>query len=158
MDIDGSQQVESGGNQDQAADQDDDAIGPQASKDDPPPGLPTLALSPEPQPNITTASTHREPRFEHIPVKKARPRQEAQGNIDNSNTEERRDTNKLITSCQGIPACRYAVTTINTSTKFTGAMIDTGASKCSTAGHNQFLAFQRLDTGVQLGTTIQGIG
>ena len=42
-DIGGSQQVESGGNQDQAADQDDDAIGPQASKDDPPPGLPTPA-------------------------------------------------------------------------------------------------------------------
>jgi len=43
--------VESGGNQDQATDQEelnpqDDAIGPQASKDDPPPGLPTPAQSP----------------------------------------------------------------------------------------------------------------
>jgi len=41
--------VESGGNQDQATNQkelnsqDDDAIGPQALKDDPPPGLPTPA-------------------------------------------------------------------------------------------------------------------
>ena len=52
VDISGSQQVESSGNQDQATDQkelnpqDDDAIGPQASKDDPPPGLPTPAQSP----------------------------------------------------------------------------------------------------------------
>ena len=41
--------MESGGNQDQATNQkelnsqDDDAIGPQALKDDPPPGLPTPA-------------------------------------------------------------------------------------------------------------------
>ena len=51
MDIGGSQQVKSGGNQNQATDQepnpqDDDAIGPQTSKDDPPPGLPTPAQSP----------------------------------------------------------------------------------------------------------------
>jgi len=57
----GNRQVDSGGNQDQATDQkelnpqDDAAIGPQASKDDPLPGLPTLAQSPEPQSNITTA-------------------------------------------------------------------------------------------------------
>ena len=78
-------------------------------------------------------------------------------------------------SCQGILVCRYAVTTIDTmidaystdtdllaynttlrytSTKFMGAMIDTGASKRSTAGYGQFLAFQRLDTGVQINTTI----
>ena len=49
MDINGSRQVESGGNQDQATDQeelnpqDDDAIGPQASKDNPPHGLSTPA-------------------------------------------------------------------------------------------------------------------
>ena len=115
--------------------QDNDVIGPQASKDDPPPGLPTPAQSPEPQPNIATASTHRELRFEHVPEKKARPRQEIRGNMDNSNTEERRNNNKLATSCQGIPACRYAVTTIDTSTKFTGVIIDTKASKRSTAGH-----------------------
>jgi hypothetical protein len=145
-------------NQDQATDQeelnpqDDDVIGPQASKDDPPPGLPTPAQSPEPQPNITTASTNREPRFEHVSEKEARPRQEIRGDTDN----------KLATSCQGIPACRYAVTTINTMTdafptdtdplaynttsrytsiKFMGAMIDTRASKRSTAGYGQFLAF-----------------
>ena len=153
-DIGGSRQVESSGNQDQVTDQeelnpqDNDAIGPQASKGDPPPGLPTPAQSPEPQPYITTASTNREPRFEHVPEKEARPRQDIRGDTDN----------KLVTSCQGIPACRYAVTTIDTSTKFIGATIDTRASKCSTAGHNQFLAFQRLDIGVQLGTTIQGIG
>ena len=53
-DISGSRQVEPGGNQDQATDQeelnpqDNDIIGPQASKDDPPPGLPTPAQSPEP--------------------------------------------------------------------------------------------------------------
>ena len=81
-------------------------------------------------------------------------------------------------SCQGIPAYRYAVTTINTttdvfpdtdlfaynltscytSTKFIGVIIDTRASKYSTAGYGQFLAFQRLDTGVQLDTSMQGIG
>ena len=81
MDIGGSQQVESGRNQDQITDQkelnpqDDDAIRLQASKDNPPHGLPTPAQSPEPQPNITTASTNREPRFEHIPEKEARLRQ-----------------------------------------------------------------------------------
>ena len=60
-DISGSRQVDSGRNQDQANDQeklnpqDDDVIGPQASKHDPLPGLPTPAQSPEPQPNGTTA-------------------------------------------------------------------------------------------------------
>ena len=112
VDIGGSQQVESGGNQDQTTDQkelnpqDDDAIRPQASKDNPPHDLPTPAQSPEPQPNITTASTNREPQFEYILEKEARPRQEIRGDIDN----------KLVTSCQGIPACRYAVTTIDTTT------------------------------------------
>ena len=78
-----------------------------------------------------------------------------------------------------MPACRYAVTTTDTttdafptntdlfaynttsrytSTKFIGAMIDTRASKRSTAGYDQFLTFQRLDTGVQLDTITQGIG
>ena len=82
VDIGESQQVESGGNQDQATDQeelnpqDDDAIRPQASKDNPPHGLPTPAQSPEPQPNITTASANREPRFEHVLEKEARLRQE----------------------------------------------------------------------------------
>ena len=143
-DISGSRQVESSGNQDQTTDQDDDAIGPQASKDDPLPGLPTPAQSPEPQ---LTVPTNREPRFELILEKEARPRQEIRGDIDN----------KLVTSCQGIPACRHAVTTTNTttnafptntdlfaynitlcytSTKFIGAMIDTRASKCSIAGHD----------------------
>ena len=65
-------------------------------------------------------------------------------------------------SCQEIPACRYVVTTIDTTTdafpididllaysitsyytsiKFMGVMIDTKASKCFTVGYNQFLAF-----------------
>ena len=54
MDSGGHQQADSGGNQDQATDQkelnsqDDDVIGPQASKDDPLPGLPTPAQLPEP--------------------------------------------------------------------------------------------------------------
>ena len=39
-----------------------------------------------------------------------------------------------------------------------GVIIDTKASKYSTVGYSQFLAFQRLDTGVQLNTTTQGIG
>jgi hypothetical protein len=129
---------------------------PQASNDDPPPGLPTPAQSPEPQPNIATASANREPRFEHVPEKGARPRQEVRGDTDN----------KLATSCQGIPACRYAVTTTDTMTDAFPTDTDPFAynttshytSKRSTAGHNQFLAFQRLDTGVQLSTTIQGIG
>ena len=105
VDIGGSQQVESGGNQDQATNQkelnpqDDDAIRPQASKDNPLHGLPTPAQSPEPQPNITTASTNWEPRFEYILEKEARPRQEIQGDIDN----------KLITFYQGVPAHEIAV-------------------------------------------------
>jgi hypothetical protein len=74
--------------------------------------------------------------------------------MDNSNTKERRDNNKLIISCQGIPAYKYAVITINTSTKFIGAMIDTKASKHFTVGCNQFLVFRRLNTGIQLDTTI----
>jgi len=55
VDIGGSRQVDSGGNQVQATDreelnpQDDDAIGRRASKEDPPPGLPTLAQPLEPQ-------------------------------------------------------------------------------------------------------------
>ena len=54
MDISGSQQVESSGNQDQATDQeelnpqDDDVIGLQALKDDPLPGLSTPAQLSEP--------------------------------------------------------------------------------------------------------------
>ena len=40
--------MDSSGNQDQTTNQDDDAIGPQASKDNPLPGLPTLAQSLEP--------------------------------------------------------------------------------------------------------------
>ena len=53
VDSGGNRQVDSGGNQDQATDQeelnsqDDDTIGPQASKDDPLPGLPTPAQSQE---------------------------------------------------------------------------------------------------------------
>ena len=62
MDISGTRQVDSGGNQDQATDQeelnpqDNDVIGPQALKDDPPPGLPTPAQSPEPQPVVPIAA------------------------------------------------------------------------------------------------------
>ena len=95
--------------------------------------------------------------------------------MDNSNTKKRRNNNKLVISCQGIPVCRYTVITINTmtdafptntdplaynitlyytSTKFMGVMIDIRASKRSTVGYSQFLAFQRLDTGVQINTTI----
>jgi len=66
--------VDSGGNQNQATDreelnpQDDDVIGPQASKDD----LPTPILTPEPQSNITTtesssSSTNQRPQFKYIP-------------------------------------------------------------------------------------------
>jgi len=44
-----------------------------------------------------------------------------------------------------------------TADNFIGIMIDTGASKRSTAGYGQFLAFQRLDTGTQLDITTQGI-
>jgi hypothetical protein len=88
VDISGSWQVDSG-NQDQATNQkelnpqDNNIIGPQASKDNPLPGHPTPAQSPEPQPNITTASTNQEPRFKYVPEKEARLRQEIQGNIDN---------------------------------------------------------------------------
>ena len=62
-----NRQVDSSGNQDQATDQkelnpqDDAAIGPQASKDDPLPSLPTPAQSPEPQSNITTAPSIQAP-------------------------------------------------------------------------------------------------
>ena len=86
-------------NQKELNPQDDDAIRPQASKDNPPHGLPTPAQSPEPQPNITTASTNREPRFKYIPEKEARPRQEIRGDRDN----------KLVTFCQGVPARKIAV-------------------------------------------------
>ena len=74
VDIGGSRQVDSGGNQDQATDrevnhQDDDVISPQASKDD----LPTPILTPEPQSNITTteslsSSTNQKPQLKYIPV------------------------------------------------------------------------------------------
>ena len=37
---------------------------------------------------------------------------------------------------------------------FIGIMIDTGVSKQSIAGYSQFLAFKRLNTGIQLNTTI----
>jgi len=74
VDISGSRQVDSGGNQNQATDreehntQDDDVIGPQASKDD----LPTPILTPEPQSNTTTTessspSTNQKPQFKCIP-------------------------------------------------------------------------------------------
>ena len=74
VDIGGSRQVDSGGNQDQATDreelnhQDDDIMSPQASKDD----LPTPILTPEPQSNITTtkslsSSTNQRPQFKYIP-------------------------------------------------------------------------------------------
>ena len=88
VDSSGNQQVDSGGNQqvdpknqDQTINQEklnsqENAISPQASKDDPLPGLPTLAQSPEPQLNITTALTNREPRFKYVLEKEARPRQE----------------------------------------------------------------------------------
>src|SRR6266571_3333252 len=45
-------------------------------------------------------------------------------------------------------------TSCYTTDNFIGIMIDTGISKQSTAGYGQFLAFQRLNTGVQLNTTI----
>ena len=67
VDSSGNRQVDSGGNQDQATDQkelnpqDNDAIGPQASKDNPLPSLPTLAQLPEPQSNITTAPSVQAP-------------------------------------------------------------------------------------------------
>ena len=99
VDIGGSRQVDSGGNQDQATDreeldpQDDDAIGPRASKDDPPPGLPTLAQPPEPQ---STASTNRESRFKYIPEKKARPRQEIRDNIGDNKIAEGRRKKQLM--------------------------------------------------------------
>src|ERR1700679_3390148 len=62
-----NRQVDSGGNQDQATDQekpnpqDNNAISPQASKDDPLPNLPTPAQLPEPQPNTTTAPSAQAP-------------------------------------------------------------------------------------------------
>src|SRR6266568_236324 len=40
---------------------------------------------------------------------------------------------------------------------FIGIMIDIGVSKQSIARYGQFLAFQRLNTGIQLNITIQGI-
>ena len=49
-------------------------------------------------------------------------------------------------------------TTISTSRytvdNFIGIIIDTGISKHSIAGYSQFLAFQRLNTGIQLNTII----
>ena len=61
--------------------------------------------------------------------------------MDNSNTKERRNNNKLAISCQGILVYKYTVIIINTSTKFMSVMIDTRTSKYSTAGYSQFLAF-----------------
>ena len=52
----------------------------------------------------------------------------------------------------------YNMTLCYTSIKFMDVIIDIGASKRSTAGYGQSLAFQRLNTGVQLDTTTQGIG
>jgi hypothetical protein len=51
----------------------------------------------------------------------------------------------------------YNTTSRYTADSFHGIMIDTGASKRSTAGHGQFLAFQRLDNNVRLNTTTQGM-
>ena len=42
----------------------------------------------------------------------------------------------------------YNTTLCYTSIKFTGIIIDTRASKYSTVGYSQFLAFQRLNTSV----------
>jgi len=39
----------------------------------------------------------------------------------------------------------YNMTLYYTSIKFIGVIIDTGASKCSTAGYSQFLAFQKIN-------------
>ena len=67
MDSGGNRQVDSGGNQDQATDQeklnsqDDDVIGPQGLKDNSLPNLLTPAQLPEPQPNITTAPSLQAP-------------------------------------------------------------------------------------------------
>lgn len=44
-----------------------------------------------------------------------------------------------------------------TSTVFMGLMVDTGASRRSTAGYNQFQALQKLDRTVQLDTTTKGM-
>ena len=44
-----------------------------------------------------------------------------------------------------------------TADKFIGIIINIGASKQSIAGYSQFLAFQRLNTDIQLNTTTQGI-
>ena len=44
-----------------------------------------------------------------------------------------------------------------TADNFIGIIIDTKASKQSTAGYSQFLALKRLNTGIQLNTTTQGI-
>ena len=48
----------------------------------------------------------------------------------------------------------YNTTLYYTSIKFIGIIIDTRASKYYTAGYGQFLAFQRPDTSIQLGTSI----
>ena len=68
MNSSGNRQVDSSGNQDQATDQkelnsqDDDAIGPQASKDDPLPNLPTpSAQAPPIQASSAQASSVRSP-------------------------------------------------------------------------------------------------
>ena len=48
----------------------------------------------------------------------------------------------------------YNTTLYYTSIKFMGVMIDTRALKRFIAGYSQFLAFQRLDTGIQINTII----
>ena len=66
-----SQQVDSSRNQNQATDQNNDAIGLQALKDNPLPGLPTPAQSPEPQ---LTIPINQELRFKLVLEKKSLPK------------------------------------------------------------------------------------
>ena len=52
----------------------------------------------------------------------------------------------------------YNITTsCYTVDRFLGIIINIKASKRSTAEYSQFLTFQRLNTGIQLNTTTQGI-
>ncbi len=148
VDISGSQQVDSGGNQDQATDQeelnpqDNDVIGPQASKDDPPPGLPTPAQSPEPQLNIPITAppatpitippatpiaapatpvtppspqpqqlqqlqqlrTHTPPKLA-VPSVEQGPRQGPGYSKEVATIAKIYADDKLVTACQGVPAC-----------------------------------------------------
>lgn len=75
MDIGGSRQVDSGGNQDQATDQDDDVTSPETSRDDFLPALPTPDKTPEPQSiptkgssSSSAPSTRRRPHYEYVLV------------------------------------------------------------------------------------------